>query len=88
MQAEMTQAQKDFDEKTKTMNDQQKQEYYNQITERLSVTERDLIVPIQNKIDAAIKAVADSKGLEVVFDQRVIYYGGTDITEDVLKSFK
>lgn len=85
MQAEVEQTQKDFDEKSKTMNDQQKQDYSNQLRERLALKDQELRVPILNKIEAAVKAVADSKGLSVVLDVNNIVYGGQDITEDVIK---
>ncbi|HWR09161.1 OmpH family outer membrane protein [Sporomusa sp.] len=85
MQNEVAQAQKDFEEKSKTMNDQAKQEYSNQLRERLSLKEQELKAPIFSKIDAAVKAVADTKGLAVVLDTNNIVYGGQDITDDVVK---
>ncbi|WP_425058603.1 hypothetical protein SCACP_32610 [Sporomusa carbonis] len=85
MQNEVAQAQKDFDEKSKTMNDKEKQDYSNQLRERLSLKEQELKAPIFDKIDAAVKAVADAKGLAVVLDVNNIVYGGQDITDDVLK---
>jgi outer membrane protein len=85
MQNEVAQAQKDFEEKSKTMNDQAKQEYSNQLRERLSLKEQELKAPIFSKIDAAVKAVADTKGIAVVLDANNIVYGGQDITDDVVK---
>jgi len=86
MNNEVEQAQKDFDEKSKTMNDQQKQDYSNQLHERLALKEQELRAPILSKIDAAVKAVADKKGLAVVLDVNNIVYGGQDITDDVIKN--
>ncbi|MDF2572113.1 MAG: hypothetical protein K0R55_3717 [Sporomusa sp.] len=85
MQGEVAQAQKDFEEKSKTMNDKEKEAYSNQLRERLSLKEQELKAPIFSQIDAAVKSVADTKGLAVVLDVNNIVYGAQDITDDVLK---
>jgi outer membrane protein len=88
MEAEIEKAQKEFDERSKTMNDQQKQDYFEQVSERLALFERNLRVPLFDRVDAAIKAVAEARGLEVVFDSRNVYYGGTDVTDEVIRRLK
>ncbi|HWR41083.1 MAG TPA: OmpH family outer membrane protein [Patescibacteria group bacterium] len=85
MKNESSQAQKDFDEKSKTMTDQQKQEYFMQTKQRLDLKEKELVTPIIDKVNAAIKDVADAKGLAVVMDQGSVVYGGQDLTEEVSK---
>ncbi|MBP1765238.1 MAG: outer rane chaperone Skp (OmpH) [Firmicutes bacterium] len=85
MQTEVEQAKKDFDEKTATMSDKEKQEYYAQVQQRLSLKQQELLTPILDKVTAAIKAVADAKGLAVVLDKNNVVYGGQDITDDVMK---
>lgn len=87
MQAEIDNAQKEFDEKAKDLPDQEKQRYYTQLQERLGQKDRELKAPILDKINAAIKKVADSKGLTIVVDKQAVLYGGVDITDDVIKSF-
>lgn len=87
MQAEIDSAQKEFDEKAKDLPDQEKQLYYTQLQERLGQKDRELKAPILDKINAAIKKVADSKGLTIVVDKQAVLYGGVDITDDVIKSF-
>lgn len=85
---EREQAEKDFNEKSATMtNDKEKQEYAAQLQQRLQLKEKELIVSIQDKVNAAIKEVADAKGLAVVLPEQVVVYGGQDITQDVLKKF-
>lgn len=83
--AEVEQAKKDFDAKAATMSDKEKQDYYNQIQQRLANRQQELINPIMDKVNAAIKAVADAKGMTVVVDASIVIYGGTDITEEVQK---
>lgn len=86
MQNEIQAAQKDFDEKTKGMNDQEKQRYYDQTRERLANREKELMDPVIAKIEAAIKKIADKKGLSVVVDKQTVVYGGVDVTDEVAKA--
>ena len=71
MKQEIDNAQKDFDEKSKTMNDTEKQRYYQQLQERLSNKEKELMDPVLKKIETTIKKVADKKGLSVVVDKNI-----------------
>ena len=82
------QAQKDFNTKSANMSDQEKQNYYRQTQERLAGEQQRLLKPIIDQINAAIKSVADAKGFAAVFDGSQVVYGGTDITDDVLKKLK
>lgn len=85
MQAEMEQADKDFKEKTASMSEQEKQNYYNQINQRLSVKQQELMGPLMDKMTGAIKATAEAKGITVVLDKQNVVYGGQDITDEVVK---
>jgi len=85
MNAEVEQAKKDFEAKTATMNDQEKQDYYKQIQERLTLKNKELMDPIIAKVDEAIKKVATAKSLTVIMDKSNVVYGGQDITDDVGK---
>lgn len=40
---------------------------------------------LKSDINVAIKDVGNSKKLDVVLDKAVVYYGGTDVTDDVVK---
>lgn len=88
MDAEVATAKKEFEEKAKGLNQEEQQRYYMQLQERLANKERELMVPLMDKINAAIKKVATNKGLSVVVDKQSVIYGGTDITEDVIKAYK
>ncbi len=87
MQAEIEKAKTDYAEKSASMNEQAKQEYQMQINQRLSLKEKELITPVLEKVDAAIKQVAEAKGLSVVLDKGNVVYGGQDITDEVIKKF-
>lgn len=84
MQAELANAQKEFEEKSKDMNDQQKEEYYAQTQQRLQQKQKDLIEPMENSVEEAVKKVADARGLTVVIDKNAVVYGGQDITQEVI----
>ncbi len=86
MQAEVETVRKEFEEKAQSMPDQEKQRYYAQLQERLGQKERELMAPVLDKVTAAIKKVADAKGLTIVVDKQTVIYGGVDITDDVVKS--
>lgn len=88
MENEIAMAKKDFEDKSKTLDQQKQQQLYLQIQERLANKERELMVPMMNKINDSIKKVADAKGLTVVVDKQGVIYGGTDITDEVVKSYK
>lgn len=85
MNKEIAEAQKDFEAKTANMNDKEKQDYYMQVQQRLQLKQQELVGPVHDSINAAIKAVADAKGLSVVLGKDTVIYGGQDITDDVLK---
>ena len=85
MQQAVADAQKEFQEKSANMSDQEKSDYYQQTQQRLQQKQQDLIEPIQKKIEDAVKGVAEAKGLSVVLDKSSVVYGGQDITQDVVK---
>lgn len=88
LKAAAEEAQKNFDEKSATMNDKEKQDYYVQLQQSLGVKQQSLLEPIMKKVEEAIQKVADKKGLSVVVEKNQVVYGGQDITADVVKNFK
>ena len=70
---------------------QSMQSYAQQVQKNMQKQQMDKIVPIQEKILAAINAVADSQGIEYVFDstpgqgQTGVVFKGKDLSEDVKK---
>lgn len=85
-QAEVEQAKKDFEAKAATMSsDKEKQEYMQQVQQRLGLRQQELFEPVQKKVEEIIKDVANAKGLAVVLDKSNVVYGGQDITDEVAK---
>ena len=54
----------------------------------LKEAENKMITPILTEINNAVARVAKAKGITVVFNRRLVFYGGIDITEDVVKEIK
>ncbi len=50
--------------------------------------ERWLMEPIFKDINLAIRTVANAKKITVVVDKGAVFYGGTDITDDVIADVK
>lgn len=79
-------SQKQFEEKAKNMNNEEKERYFKQLQERLANTEKELMEPVLKNINDNIQKIADKKGLKVVVDKSTVIYGGTDITEEVIRA--
>lgn len=88
MKAEVERAQKDFEEKTRNMNEDEKKRYFTQTQERLANKEKELMEPVLKKIEDTIKKVADKKGLAIVVEKNTVVYGGVDITDEVSKALQ
>lgn len=88
MNKEIKAAQDEFNEKSKTMNEAEKRRYYTQTQERLANKQKELMDPVLKKIEAAIKKVADKKGLAVVVEKSTVVFGGVDITDEVAKGMQ
>ena len=84
MQHEVESAQKEFEEKSANMNEQEKGAYYQQTQQRLQQKNNELMEPIRQNIEDTVKKVAEAKGLQVVLDKGAVVYGGQDITQDVV----
>ena len=83
MNAAIAQAKSDFDAQSATMSDQDKQALYQQLQQGLQQKNQELLGPIDNKVMAAVKSVAEAKGLTTVVDKGTVVYGGQDITNEV-----
>lgn len=72
----------------KESNDQKKQEIYNTKRREMATEEQKLIQPIYKDIDIAIRTVAQAKKITVVVEKAATFYGGVDITNDVINELK
>jgi outer membrane protein len=88
VQAMRAEAQKDYDTNAKDLPAADKQAYSDKLARQQAQREDELMKPVSDKIEAAIKVVAEEKGLTAVLDAATVVYGGTDITTDVIAKVK
>ena len=82
------QAQAEFEQKAPSMTPEQQQEFMVQKQKEMQDKGKELLDPINSSIEEQIKAVADTRGINVVLDKNNVLYGGQDITQDVLKKLQ
>lgn len=85
MQQISSDMQKQFEQQSANMTEEQKQELFQKMQAELAQKNQELIKTVQAKVETSIGDVAKTKGLSVVLDKRAVLYGGTDITEQVAK---
>lgn len=83
MQATAQDMQKDFDEKSKDMTDEEKEKLFADMQQQFNEKRVAIEKEMQDKVNAAVQSVASKKGLSLVVDKNAVIYGGTDITKDV-----
>jgi outer membrane protein len=87
LQKEVETVRSDFEAWSPGKSDEEKQKYGVQLDQRINQKRQELLNAIVEKVKASVKKVANSKGLSVVIASDFVIYGGTDITDDVIKSF-
>ncbi len=86
MSLEQQNAQKEFQEKAPSLDDNGKRALDNTLTERIAKREQDLFDPIRKKILTAVHKVAKEKGINTVLSAGAVVDGGVDITNDVMNA--
>lgn len=83
--------QKDVDSKfgnTKNLTDEEKQQaktLMDKYEQEIAEKDKELTDKLMADIQASMKKICQQKNLSVVLDKQVVLYGGTDITDDVIK---
>ena len=77
MQQISSDMQKQFEQQSANMTEEQKQELFQKMQAELAQKNQELIKTVQAKVETAIGDVAKTKGLSVVLDKRAVLYGGT-----------
>lgn len=71
-----------------TADNQQKQQVFEKKRQEAAAEEQKLMQPLFKDIDMAIRTVAKAKSLTIVLDKGQVFFGGADITEDVIQELK
>lgn len=74
-----------FDKET---DDKKKANIVQNMQLELREEEAKILTPVLKEITAAIEKVAAAKGVTVVVNKGVVFYGGIDLTEDVIAMLK
>ncbi len=82
------QARAEFEQQVPNMTPEQQHEFMVKKEKEMQEKTKELLDPINSSIEEQIKAVADTRGINVVLDKENVLYGGQDITQDVLKKLQ
>ena len=88
--AEQQKLQKEYNEKSKDMNDADKKALEQKLNQQLAQKENEVMKPIQDKFKAAVEKAAKAKKIDTVVVAGGIIYGtiSADLTEDVKANMK
>ena len=75
--------QQDFDAKSKDLSDADKQKLFEEMQQQFNEKRSAIDKEMEDKINGAVKTVAEKRGLTLVVEKAAVIYGGTDITKDV-----
>ena len=65
-----------------------KAQIFNTKRNELAQEEQKLMQPIFKDAELAVRSVAKKKGVTVVLEKSAVYFGGIDITDDVIQELK
>lgn len=88
--AEQQKLQKEYNEKSKDMNDADKKALEQKLNQQLAQKENEVMKPIQDNFKAAVEKAAKAKKIDTVVVPVGIIYGtiSADLTEDVKANMK
>lgn len=72
----------------KESDNNKKSQIFSNMRKDIAEEEQKLMQPLFKEIDIAVRTVANAKKITVVVDKTAIFYGGVDITEDVIQELK
>jgi len=75
---------KEFEQASAGMSENEKKQLSTQYSQRLQQKEQELISQVEAKNMAVIKDVASAQGITVVLNKNSVFYGGKDLTQDVI----
>jgi outer membrane protein len=80
--------QREFQGRSKSMSAFQRQELDRRLQQEILEKRGELLGGLDKELRAAVETVAKQAGVTVVLDRSVVLYGGTDLTEAVIKQIK
>lgn len=80
--------QREFQERSKSMTAFQRQELDRQLQQQILDKRNELLGGLDRELRAAVEVVAKQAGVTIVLDRSVVLYGGTDLTDAVIRQIK
>ncbi|MGQ0568925.1 MAG: OmpH family outer membrane protein [Armatimonadota bacterium] len=78
--------QREFQQRSKGMTAFQRQELDRKLQQQILEKRNDLLGGLDKEIRTAVETAAKQTGVTVVLDRTVVLYGGTDLTDTVIKT--
>ncbi len=72
----------------KEKNESKKNQIVQNMQKEMAQEEEKLMKPVLKTVNDTVQRVARQKGITVVVNKSIVYYGGTDITNDVIAALK
>lgn len=72
----------------KETDNNKKAQLFQNMRREIAEEEQKLMQPLFKDIDLAVRTVANAKKVTVVVDKTALFYGGLDITDDVVQELK
>jgi len=80
--------QREFQERSKGLTAFQRQELDRKLQQEILEKRNELLGGLDKELRAAVETVAKQASVSVVLDRSVVLYGGTDLTDTVIKHIK
>lgn len=80
--------QREFQDRSKGMTAFQRQELDRQLQQQILDKRNELLGGLDKELRAAVETVAKEAGISIVLDRSAVLYGGTDLTDAVIKQIK
>jgi outer membrane protein len=80
--------QREFQQRSKGMTAFQRQELDRQLQQQILDKRNELLGGLDKELRAAVETVAKEAGISIVLDRSAVLYGGTDLTDAVIRQIK
>ena len=77
-----------FDEEDQDLNEEEKKANQQKAIQEFVKVKQDLEKELNDKIETAIKGIAEEQNLDIVLYEQSVKYGGIDITQDVIEQLQ
>lgn len=75
---------KDYNQKEKELSGEEGEKELNKIYQEYLDSKQQLEEKFNNKMNAILSSIVEEKGIEIVLYKNGVYYGGEDITQEVI----